>query len=195
MLCTPLLKQFKKNPCDYKGHTHTHVSPRGGSSYLVASLRLVVRPVRSRQEGGKGEKRRKKEERKGKEGVPSYGTSVKGHTKRKREGFPAMTKASRDTQKKKEEGRGREEKDRKQVFPATRKRPRTHQGEVYLSVTFRNTPKKEERRRGGVGRKGTKVATGSNEPQKYFGRSDHVEALSQLRPLRSRKGMSQLGIQ
>ena len=35
---------------------------------------------------------------------------------------------------------------------------------------------------------------GSNEPQKYFGRSDHVEALSQLRPLRSRKGMSQLGI-
>ena len=39
-----------------------------------------------------------------------------------------------------------------------------------------------------------KVATGSNEPQKYFGRSDHVEALSQLGPLRSRKGMSQLGI-
>ena len=35
--------------------------------------------------------------------------------------------------------------------------------------------------------------TGSNEPQKYFGRSDHVEALSQLGPLRSRKGMSQLG--
>ena len=40
-----------------------------------------------------------------------------------------------------------------------------------------------------------KVATGSNEPQKYFGRSDHVEALSQLGPLRSRKGMSQLGVQ
>ena len=39
-----------------------------------------------------------------------------------------------------------------------------------------------------------KVATGSNEPQKYFGCSDHVEALSQLGPLRSRKGMSQLGI-
>ena len=36
--------------------------------------------------------------------------------------------------------------------------------------------------------------TGSNEPQKYFGRSDHVEALSQLGPLRSREGMSQLGI-
>ena len=39
-----------------------------------------------------------------------------------------------------------------------------------------------------------KVATGSNEPQKYFGRSDHVEALSQLGPLRSRRGMSQVGI-
>ena len=35
---------------------------------------------------------------------------------------------------------------------------------------------------------------GSNEPQKYFGRSDNVEALSQPRPLRPRKGMSQLGI-
>ena len=39
-----------------------------------------------------------------------------------------------------------------------------------------------------------KSPTGSNEPQKCFGRSDHVEALSQLGPLRSRKGMSQLGI-
>ena len=39
-----------------------------------------------------------------------------------------------------------------------------------------------------------KSPTGSNEPQKYFGRTDHVEALSQLGPLRSRKGMSQLGI-
>ena len=38
------------------------------------------------------------------------------------------------------------------------------------------------------------VATGSNEPQKYSGRSDHVEALSQLGPLRSRTGMSQLGL-
>ena len=38
-----------------------------------------------------------------------------------------------------------------------------------------------------------KSATGSNEPPNGFGRSDHVEALSQLRPVWSRKGMSQLG--
>ena len=41
----------------------------------------------------------------------------------------------------------------------------------------------------------SKVPAGSNEPQNGFGRSDHVEVLSQLRPLRSRNGISQLGIQ
>ena len=51
------------------------------------------------QGGGRGRDRRKEEkEKKGNEGVPSYDASVQGHTKRKREGFPAMTKASRDTQ-------------------------------------------------------------------------------------------------
>ena len=55
-------------------------------------------------------------------------------------------------------------------------------------------PQKAKKERGREGGGGAKCSTGSNEPQKYFGRSDHVEALSQLRPLRSRKGMSQLGI-
>ena len=60
-----------------------------------------------------------------------------------------MTKASRlrDTQKKKEDGRRRTEegerkKSEKQVFPATRKRPGTHQGKPR---------KRKERRRGGLG--------------------------------------------
>ena len=64
-----------------------------------------------------------------------------------------------------------------------------------LSITSRNTTTGEEGREGGGGRKGIKIPAGSNEPQKSFGRSDHVEALSQLGPLRSHKGMSQLGIQ
>ena len=55
-------------------------------------------------------------------------------------------------------------------------------------------PQKAKKERGREGGGGAKCSTGSNEPQKYFGRSDHVEALSQLGPLRSRKGMSQLGI-
>ena len=35
----------------------------------------------------------------------------------------------------------------------------------------------------------SKAPAGSNEPKKYFGRSDHVVALSQLGPLRSRNGI------
>ena len=67
-----------------------------------------------------------------------------------------MTKASRDTQKKKEEGRGRGEGERPKTgvpsyAQASRDTPRRG---VYLSVTFGNTPKKEERRRGGEGEEG-----------------------------------------
>ena len=74
-----------------------------------------------------------KKERKGKEGVLSYDTSVQGHTKRK-EGFPAMTKASRDTQTRRRERKGRrkerEGKERKRTGVASsNKRPGTHQGE------------------------------------------------------------------
>ena len=82
------------------------------------------------------------------------------------------------------------------MFPATNNRPGTHQrkkGEI-LSIPFRKAPESKERKGERRGRRGAKFATGSNEPQKYFGRSDHVEALSQLGPLRSRKGVSQLGI-
>ena len=62
------------------------------------------------REGGVGrEEKKEKEGRKGKEGVPSYGASVQGHTKR-REGFPAMTKASRDTQIRRRESKGRRKK-------------------------------------------------------------------------------------
>ena len=59
-------KTIQKNPCDYKGHTHTHSKV----------------PT-----GGRGRERREKEreERKGQEGVPSYDTSIQGHTKRREE--------------------------------------------------------------------------------------------------------------
>ena len=85
---------------------------------------------------------------------------------------------------KKERGRERERrKKERQVFPATNKRPATHQRKrgVILSIPFRKLQEaKKERGREGEGG-GAKFSTGSNEPQKYFGRSDHVEALSQLR--------------
>ena len=135
------------------------------------------------REGGVGrEERKEKEEWKGKEGVPSYDASVQGHTKR---GSPAMTKASRDSQegeeRKEKEKRGREketETERKREKRKRRKEKEVNRcsqlrasvvsrdtpgGEVYLSVTFRNTKKAEKEE--GKGKKGgIKVPTGSTDP-------------------------------
>ena len=58
---------------------------------------------------------------------------------------------------------------------------------------LRRRQSSREREHGGNRWGGThhsKAPAGSNEPQKSFGRFGHVEALSQPRPLRSRKGMS-----
>ena len=114
----PLLYQtLQKEPCDSKGYTHTHTRLPSGIT------------LRSRQEGGLGrEEKKEKEGGKGKEGVPSYNTSVQGHTKRRREGFPAMTNMSRDTQARRKGEKGKRKRERER-FSATRKRPGTHQGE------------------------------------------------------------------
>ena len=120
-----------------------------------------------------------------------------------------MTKASRDTQggrkerekeRKKERGRERErrEKKKKAGVPSYEQASRdTPKKERILSVAFRKTPGSKERKGEGKGEKGAKVPTGSNEPQKYFDRCGHLVPCRSgwlLRPLRSRKGMSQLGI-
>ena len=87
-----------------------------------------------------------------------YDTSVQGPAKRRRKGFPAMTKASRDTQarrkgKERKEKRKRErERDREREEEKKRKesgRAHTLGRGVKLSVTFRNTPKGKEGRGGG----------------------------------------------
>ena len=119
---------------------------------------MLVNTPRARKEGGGGGRKRegKKE---GNKGAPSYDTSVQGHTKK--EGLPAMTKASRKRVKrgkregKKERGRERERRERK-VFPATNNRPGTHQrkrGEI-LSIPFKKTPESKERKGEGRGRGG-----------------------------------------
>ena len=88
------------------------------------------------QEGGVG--RDEKKERKERKVFPATTHASKDTPKEERRRFPAMTKASRDTQggrkerekeRKKERGRERErrEKTKRQVFPATNKRPGTHQ--------------------------------------------------------------------
>ena len=135
---------------------------------------------------GRGRERRKKE-RKERKVFPATTHASKDTPKEERRRFPAMTKASRDTQggrkerekeRKKERGRERErrEKRKRQVFPATNKRPGTHQRKrgVILSVAFRKTPGSKERKGEGKGEKGAKVTTGSNEPQKYFDRCGHL---------------------
>ena len=86
--------------------------------------------------------------------------------------FPATAQASKDTPREeekgfsydesiqghpKEEGRGKKERGRrpKTGVPSYAQASRdTPKRGVYLSVTFRNTPKKKERRRGGEGEEG-----------------------------------------
>ena len=85
-----------------------------------------------------------------------------------------MTKASRDTQTRRRERKGR------------RKRERGKRG-----------AEDKCSQQGLGGGRGTKLSTGSNEPQKCFDRCGHLVPCQSgwlLRPLRSRKGMSQLGI-
>ena len=98
------------------------IRPGTLSSVKVVTLQLVVRPGalvaphskvltggRSRERREEEEEEEEEEERKGEEGVPSYDTSVQGHTKRK-EGFPAMTKARRERKGRRKERKGKERK-------------------------------------------------------------------------------------
>ena len=83
---------------------------------------------------GRGRERREKGTRKERKVFPATTHASKDTPKEERRRFPAMTKASRDTQggrkerekerRKREGEKGRGEKKRKrQVFPATNKRP------------------------------------------------------------------------
>ena len=95
---------------------------------------------------------------------PANDASVQGHTKGREEKVPSYDKSIQGHPRR-EEGE-REGKKKRQVFPATNKRPGTHQRKrgVILSVAFRKTPGSKERKGEGKGEKGAKVATGSNEP-------------------------------
>ena len=79
-------------------------------------------------------------------------------------------------ERKREGEKGRGEKGKRQVLPATNNRPGTHQRKrgVILSIPFRKTPGSKERKGEGRGRRGAKLSTGSNEPQKYFDRCGHL---------------------
>ena len=163
---------------------------------------VCVQTRRARGKRGQGE-----EEKRGKERRRQRCSQLR-HMRpgtHQKEGLPAMTKhpgTPREEGEERKERRKERERERKgeerKVFPATNNRPGTHprkRGVILSTVLHSGKPQKtikERGREGGEG--GAKCSTGSNEPQKYFGRSDHVEALSQLGPLRSRKGMSQLGI-
>ena len=79
------------------------------------------------------EKRRRKEESKG---APSYDTSVQGHTKK--EGLPARTKASRDTQGRRKVKKGKKERER-----GREKRGRRRAGVPSYEQASRDTPVRE----------------------------------------------------
>ena len=123
--------------------------------------------------------------------VPSYDKSIQGHPRRK--------EGEERKERKKERGRESERREkRKAGVPSYEQSSRdTPKKGVILSIPFRKTTKSKERKGEGKGEKGAKVPTGSNEPQKYFDRCGHLVPCRSgwlLRPLRSRKGMSQLGI-
>ena len=157
---------------------------------------------------GRGRERREKGEKR-KEGVPSYDACVQGHTKGREEkvpsydksiqGHPRREEGEREGKKERErERKGEERKKKKAGVPsyeqASRDTPKKERGD---RVAFRKTPGSKERKGEGKGEKGAKVPTGSNELQKYFDRCGHLVPCRSgwlLRPLRSRKGMSQLGI-
>ena len=158
----------------------------GHSNFAI--LQDCLRRARGRE--GRERREKRKRHRKGNDGVPTYDASVQGHTKRRREGFPAMTEASRDTQaRKKGEERKRNRRREREREERERERERKEKEErggkkrkgtgvpsyearvqghtpgrgVYLSV--QEHPKRQRKKRGeGKGRKGSKVPTGSNEP-------------------------------
>ena len=84
---------------------------------LLQRPRLSVSTLCTRK-GGVGREERQEGEN---DGVPSYDSSVQGHTKRGRKGFPAMTKASRDTQARR---KGKERKEKKRERKRERERER-----------------------------------------------------------------------
>ena len=64
------------------------------------------------------------------DGVPNYDTSALGHTKRGRKGFPAMTKATRDTQAR------RKGKERKENYTSID--PKQFQNDSFRPILVKN---------------------------------------------------------
>ena len=104
-------------------HTHTHTRLPEGRRFFSITLR-------SRQvEGEVGrEKKKDKEERKGKKVFPATTQASKDTPKEERRRVPSYDESKEGKKRKEKRERGKRE-GRGQVFPATNKRPGTHQGE------------------------------------------------------------------
>ena len=94
--------------------------------------------------------------------VPSYDKSIQGHPRRKEGG------EEREKERKKERGRERERrnKEEKAGVPSyeqsSRDTPKKERGDPESSI--QENPKKQGKKGEGRGSRGTKLATGSNEP-------------------------------
>ena len=126
---------------------------------------------------GRGRERREKREKR-KEGVPSYGACVQGHTKGREEKVPSNDKSSQGHPRREEgerEGKKERERERKgeerkkekgrcsQLRTSVQGHTKERKRGVILSVAFRKTPGSKERKREGKREKGAKVPTGSNK--------------------------------
>ena len=139
---------------------------------LLQKPSLLVNTPRARK-GGRGGGKEKEGEKEAKVFPATAQASKDTHQK---EGLPAMTKASRDTQgrgkreeREKERKREGEREERKEGVPSyeqsSRDTPKKERGDPEYSIQENPRKQRSKERKGkGRGRRGTKLATGSNEP-------------------------------
>ena len=117
----------------------------------VAAALFACRHAAREKGGGKGRKKREGEKGRS-EGVPSYDSSVQGHTKK--EGLPAMTKASSDTQARKGKSEREREKETGKRKEEEKEKGRRERGAPEYCIQEHPAKKNKEVRggRGGGGR-------------------------------------------
>ena len=126
-----------------------------------------------------------RDEKKEREGFQLRRERPRTHQKKSGEGFPAMTKASRDTQggrkverekRKKERGRERERREKERAgVPSyeetSRDTPKKERGDPESSIQA--NPRKQGKKGGGQGRRGLSSPQAPMNP-KYFDRCGHL---------------------
>ena len=157
---------------------------------------------------------KEKEKRKGKEGVPSYDTSVQGHTKEKKRRVPSYDESIQGHPKKKEEGERKKKKREREKEKEREREGGREGGRERERERVREIKEGKEKREKCASVQGHTKKRDIPECyiQEYPNKAKREEGEGRglrsrqtprtpcqngwlLGPLRSRKGMSQLGMQ